>query len=176
MTFGVNHLGHFLLTELLLDRLVPERPVAGGRRWPRSAHRFAFGGLAFDDLQSDLGYSSMDVYAKSKLANILFSNELARRLDGTGVTSNSLHPGAIRSGFGKSRRTTAGIDRIAMIVGRAVPAVAQERGQDHRLPGVVARRGRRHRRLLRAAQAAPPVEARSRRRRGPAPVGRRARR
>jgi NAD(P)-dependent dehydrogenase (short-subunit alcohol dehydrogenase family) len=80
------------------------------------AHRFARGGLDFAVLQSDLSYSSMEAYAKSKLAIILFSNELARRLDGTGVTSNALHPGAIRSGFGKSQHTR-GIDRIAVIVG-----------------------------------------------------------
>jgi NAD(P)-dependent dehydrogenase (short-subunit alcohol dehydrogenase family) len=115
MTFGVNHLGHFLLTELLLDRLVqsaPSRVITVAS----IGHRFAMSGLSFDDLQSDLGYSSMDAYAKSKLANIMFSNELARRLEGTGVTSNSLHPGGVRSGFGKSDHNR-GIDRIAMVVG-----------------------------------------------------------
>ena len=115
MTFGVNHLGHFLLTELLLERLVesaPSRVVTVAS----IAHRFALSGLSFDDLQSDLGYSSMDAYAKSKLANILFSNELARRLEGTGVTSNALHPGGVRSGFGKSDHNR-GIDRIAMVIG-----------------------------------------------------------
>jgi len=115
MTFGANHLGHFLLTELLLDRLVqsaPSRVVTVAS----IAHRFALSGLSFDDLQGDLGYSSMDAYAKSKLANILFSNELARRLEGTGVTSNALHPGGVRSGFGKSDHNR-GIDRIAMVVG-----------------------------------------------------------
>lgn len=115
MTFGVNHLGHFLLTELLLDRLVqsaPSRVVTVAS----IAHWFAFGGLDFADLQGDLSYSSMDAYAKSKLANIMFSNELARRLEGTGVTSNSLHPGGVRSGFGRSDHSR-GIDRIAMVVG-----------------------------------------------------------
>jgi NAD(P)-dependent dehydrogenase (short-subunit alcohol dehydrogenase family) len=115
LTFGANHLGHFLLTDLLLDRLVqsaPSRVITVAS----IAHRYALGGLAFDDLQSDLGYNSMDVYAKSKLANLMFSNELARRLDGTGVTSNALHPGAIRSGFGRSDHAR-GIDRVAMIVG-----------------------------------------------------------
>ena len=92
MTFGVNHLGHFLLTELLLDRLRPSAPsrvvtVAS------IAHRFALSGLSFDDLQSDLGYQSMDAYAKSKLANILFTTELARRLEGTGVTVELPAPG-----------------------------------------------------------------------------------
>ena len=115
LTFGANHLGHFLLVELLRDRLVhsaPSRVITVSSL----AHRYAFHGLSFDDLQSDLGYSSMDVYAKSKLANLMFSNELARRLDGTGVTSNTLHPGAIRSGFGRSEGSR-GLDRAVMIIG-----------------------------------------------------------
>jgi NAD(P)-dependent dehydrogenase (short-subunit alcohol dehydrogenase family) len=98
-TFGVNHLGHFLLTQLLLDRIkqsAPSRIV----NVSSAAHRYARNGLDFDDLQSKDGYSFMQVYGKSKLANIYFSRELARRLDGTGVTSNALHPGSIATGFG----------------------------------------------------------------------------
>ncbi|MGZ4708716.1 MAG: SDR family oxidoreductase [Acidimicrobiales bacterium] len=115
MTFGVNHLGHFLLTDLLLDRLeqsAPSRVITVAS----VGHRFAMGGLSFDDLQSDLGYRSMDAYAKSKLANILFSNELARRLAGTGVTSNALHPGPVRTGFGSADDTT-GIERVTLAIG-----------------------------------------------------------
>ncbi|MEY3361103.1 MAG: hypothetical protein RL531_822 [Actinomycetota bacterium] len=99
-TFGVNHLGHFLLTALLRDRLVasaPARVVVVAS----NAHTFARSGLDFDDLQSTRRYSAFPVYARSKLANILFTNELARRLDGTGVTANSLHPGYVDSRFGR---------------------------------------------------------------------------
>src|SRR5262249_9424221 len=99
-TFGINHLGHFLLTELLLDRLkasASARVVVVASR----AHTGARHGLAFDDLQAERGYRWMDAYNKSKLANIYFARELARRLDGTGVTVNALHPGFVRSDFGR---------------------------------------------------------------------------
>jgi short-subunit dehydrogenase len=99
-TFGVNHLGHFLLTDLLRARLEaspPARVVVVASH----AHTFARSGLDFDDLQSERRYSSFGVYARSKLANVLFTNELARRLAGTGVTANSLHPGYVDSRFGR---------------------------------------------------------------------------
>lgn len=92
-TFAVNHLGPFLLTNLLLDLLRRSAParvvtVASG------AHRA--GGLPFDNLQFEHGsYGIMRAYARSKLANVLFTRELARRLAGTGVTANCLHPGAV---------------------------------------------------------------------------------
>jgi NAD(P)-dependent dehydrogenase (short-subunit alcohol dehydrogenase family) len=99
-TFGVNHLGHFLLTDLLLERLrasAPARVVVVSSH----AHKGARRGLDFDDLQSERRYRWMDAYSKSKLANIYFARELARRLDGTGVTVNALHPGFVRSDFGR---------------------------------------------------------------------------
>jgi len=99
-TFGVNHLGHFLLTELLFDRLrasSPARVVVVAS----VAHKGARYGLDFDDLQSTRRYRWGNAYSKSKLANIYFARELARRLDGSGVTSNSLHPGFVRSEFGR---------------------------------------------------------------------------
>jgi NAD(P)-dependent dehydrogenase (short-subunit alcohol dehydrogenase family) len=92
-TFAVNHLGYFLLTNLLLDLVVKSAPArvvtvasVGHRR----------GTLDFEDLGFERGgYSIMRAYGRSKLANILFAAELARRLAGSGVTSNSLHPGSV---------------------------------------------------------------------------------
>lgn len=99
-TFGVNHLGHFLLTDLLVERLratAPARVVVVSS----NAHKSARRGLDFDDLQGELRYRWMDAYNKSKLANLYFTRELARRLDGTDVTVNALHPGFVRSDFGR---------------------------------------------------------------------------
>jgi NAD(P)-dependent dehydrogenase (short-subunit alcohol dehydrogenase family) len=99
MTFATNHLGPFLLTNLLLDRIgasVPSRIV----NVASNAHGSARTGIPFDDLQSEKRYRGMRVYGQSKLANILFTVELARRLEGSDVTANSLHPGTVRTGYG----------------------------------------------------------------------------
>lgn len=96
MTFALNHLGYFHLTRLLMDRLragAPSRIVIVAS----DTHKYVR--LDFDDLQSGRRYSSLRAYARSKLENVLFSEELARRLDGTGITVNCLHPGGIRSNF-----------------------------------------------------------------------------
>jgi NAD(P)-dependent dehydrogenase (short-subunit alcohol dehydrogenase family) len=114
MTFGVNHLGHFLLTSLLVDRLSAGEP-ARVVTVSSIGHRFAARGLSFADLQSTHHYWSMDAYSQSKLANILFTRELARRLEGTSVTSNCLHPGIVRTGFG-SADDTVGVERLTMVV------------------------------------------------------------
>lgn len=101
-TFQVNHLGPFLLTNLLLERLkesAPSRIV----NVASTAHRGARLDLA--DLHTEKGYRGMRVYGTTKLCNILFTKELARRLEGTGVTANSLHPGTVRTGFGKDGDT-----------------------------------------------------------------------
>ncbi len=98
-TFGVNHLGHFYLTSLLLARLrahAPSRVV----NLTSVGHHAAFGGMRFDDLQSEKSYEAMEVYCRSKLANVLFTRQLAKRLGGSGVTANAVHPGPVRSGFG----------------------------------------------------------------------------
>jgi len=100
-TFAVNHLAYFLLTELLLERLkqsAPARIVSVAS----DAHAQSGGRLDFDDLESRKRYSLIRVYGKSKLANILFTRELARRLAGTGVTANCLHPGFVGSGFARN--------------------------------------------------------------------------
>ena len=103
-TFAVNHLGPFLLTRLLLDRLV-EAPAARVVTVASSAHRSARHGLDMDDLGSTRSYRAMRVYGASKLANILFTTELARRLEGTGVTANCCHPGTVATGYGRDGDT-----------------------------------------------------------------------
>ena len=99
-TFGVNHLGYFLLTNLLLDAVkssAPSRIVSVSSR----AH-IRPKGMNFDDLNSEQSFSGMGSYGESKLANVLFTYELARRLDGTGVTATCLHPGVVRTGFAQN--------------------------------------------------------------------------
>ncbi|HZN14567.1 MAG TPA: SDR family oxidoreductase [Acidimicrobiales bacterium] len=114
-TFAINHLGPFLLTSRLLDRIkasAPSRIV----NVASTAHRGARKGLDYDDLQNSKNYKGMRVYSQSKLANILFTNELARRLEGTGVTVNSLHPGTVRTGYGRDGDST-GMLRIGIAIG-----------------------------------------------------------
>ena len=97
--FGVNHLGHFHLTNLLTPTLIesaPSRVVVVAS----VAHRWALRGLPHDDLQSSRRFSGSRAYGRSKLANVLHARELARRLDGTGVTVNAVHPGSVNSHFG----------------------------------------------------------------------------
>jgi NAD(P)-dependent dehydrogenase (short-subunit alcohol dehydrogenase family) len=106
-TFGVNHLGHFLLTSLLVERLKANDRGARVINVSSVAHKGARDGLDFDDLQSTKGYAAMPVYSRSKLANIYFTRELARRLDGDGVTVNALHPGFVRSEFARGGDTGA---------------------------------------------------------------------
>lgn len=103
-TFAINHLGPFLLTELLRPRLVESAP-ARIVNVASTAHRFARRGMVFEDLMAERSYKQMEVYGRSKLANILFTNELAARLDGTGVTANSLHPGSVATGYARDGDT-----------------------------------------------------------------------
>ena len=92
MTLALNHLGYFLLTDLLLDVLRSSAP-ARIVNVSSAAHESAR--LDFDDLESRRRYGGYKAYSRSKLANVLFTYELARRLDGTGVTANALHPGLV---------------------------------------------------------------------------------
>lgn len=97
LTFAVNHLAPFLLTHLLLDALksaAPSRIVTTAS----DAHRRSK--IVFDDLQTTGKYSPMGAYGSSKLANVLFTRALAKRLEGTAVTATSVHPGLVRSNFG----------------------------------------------------------------------------
>jgi NAD(P)-dependent dehydrogenase (short-subunit alcohol dehydrogenase family) len=100
LTFALNHLAPFLLTNLLLDTLranTPARVVTVGSMAHNGAH------IPFDDLQQTKGrYSPFGVYGQTKLANIMFTYALARRLDGSGVTANTLHPGVVGSNFARN--------------------------------------------------------------------------
>ena len=93
-TFAVNHLAPFLLTNLLLDRL---RASAPARVVTTSSDAHRAGHMDLDDLQGERSWSSWGAYGASKLANVLFTRELARRLAGTQVTANALHPGVVRT-------------------------------------------------------------------------------
>ena len=92
LTFAVNHLAHFLLVTRLLDLLQANAP---SRVVVVSSMTHESGRVDLSDLQSERGYDGMGAYAQSKRANVLFVHELAKRLDGTGVTVNALHPGVI---------------------------------------------------------------------------------
>ncbi|XP_034107859.2 retinol dehydrogenase 13-like isoform X3 [Drosophila albomicans] len=94
MQLGVNHMGHFLLTILLLDLLKKSSP---SRIVNVSALAHVDGSINFDDLNSEKSYSPRKAYGQSKLANILFTRELAKRLEGTNVTVNALHPGVVET-------------------------------------------------------------------------------
>jgi NAD(P)-dependent dehydrogenase (short-subunit alcohol dehydrogenase family) len=97
MTFALDHLGYVLLTHLLLDRL-KAAPAARIVNVASAAHQGAK--IDFDDLQGERGYSAWRAYGRAKLANIMFTYALARRLKGTSVTANCLHPGVVASNFG----------------------------------------------------------------------------
>jgi NAD(P)-dependent dehydrogenase (short-subunit alcohol dehydrogenase family) len=117
MTFAVNHLAPFLLTNLLLESMrhsAPARIV----NVSSAAHRGAR--IAFDDLDLKRGYGGMRAYSRSKLANLLFTFELARRMEGTGVTVNALHPGFVATDFGKNNGAIARLLLpLALRLGRA---------------------------------------------------------
>jgi retinol dehydrogenase-14 len=112
-TFALNHLAPFLLTNLLLDRLKASAP---SRVVTVSSGAQSMGRIDFDDLQGARNYSGQRAYNQSKLANVMFTNELARRLEGTGVTANSLHPGVARTNFGAEdqARLFAVISRVVL--------------------------------------------------------------
>ena len=99
MTFALNHLAYFLLTNMLLETLIASAPA---RIINVSSDAHSGGKIYFDNLQGEQFYSSFGPYGNSKLANILFTTELARRLEGTGVTVNALHPGLTNTGFGRN--------------------------------------------------------------------------
>jgi len=106
MTFALNHLGYFLLTHLLLDTL---RGSAPARIVNVSSDAHRRGRIDFGDLQGQRRYGGWRAYAQSKLANVLFTYEMARRLEGSGVTVNALHPGFVATSFGDNNRGLTGL-------------------------------------------------------------------
>jgi NAD(P)-dependent dehydrogenase (short-subunit alcohol dehydrogenase family) len=96
MTFATNHMAYFVMTCLLLERL---KATPGARIVCTASAAHRRGKLDWNDLQMEHGYSGWEMYGRSKLMNILFTRELARRLQGTGVTANSLHPGFVATRF-----------------------------------------------------------------------------
>jgi NAD(P)-dependent dehydrogenase (short-subunit alcohol dehydrogenase family) len=120
-TFALNHLSYFLLTNLLL----PSLKAAGTARVVSvSSSGNNLARMRWDDLQYQAGYSGWLAYGQSKLMNVLFALALARRLQGSGVTSNVLHPGVINTGFGK---TTTGLNKI-VAWGANLAAISPEQG------------------------------------------------
>jgi NAD(P)-dependent dehydrogenase (short-subunit alcohol dehydrogenase family) len=119
MTFAVNHMAYFVITNLLLGKLKPGARIV---TTASNAHRGAK--LNFDDLQSRRGYIGFPVYSKSKLANILFNRELARRVP-QGVTANALHPGFVATRFGDN---SGGIMRTVLKVAKPIGAISPEDG------------------------------------------------
>jgi NAD(P)-dependent dehydrogenase (short-subunit alcohol dehydrogenase family) len=97
-TFATNHLGYFLLTNLLLDNL---KAAENARIVSVASGAERMGKLNFDDLQTKNNYTAWKAYCLSKLANVIFTFELAKRLKGTNVTANCMHPGVVNTGFGK---------------------------------------------------------------------------
>ncbi|HEX4533165.1 MAG TPA: SDR family oxidoreductase [Rhizomicrobium sp.] len=96
-TFALNHMSYFVVTNLLLDKL---KATPGARIVSTASDAHKGNRLDFDDLQSAKSYTGFSVYGRSKLMNILFTRELARRLAGSGVTANCLHPGFVATRFG----------------------------------------------------------------------------
>ena len=121
-TFALNHLGYFLLTHLLHERLLASAP-ARIVNVASNAHRSA--ALDFSDLQCAKSYSGWKAYQRSKLCNILFTRVLARRLAGTGVTANSLHPGFVATSFGDNNPLPF---RWALGIGKRFMAISVEEG------------------------------------------------
>ena len=105
-TFALNHMAYFMLTEALLPTLIAS-PPARIVSTSSTAHERAT--LDFNDLQNSRGYNGFKAYGRSKLANILFTRELARRLAGMGVTANCLHPGVVATRFGSSSGGVVGL-------------------------------------------------------------------
>ncbi len=120
LTFALNHMAYFVITNLLLGKLKPGARIVSVAS---NAHRGAR--LDFADLQSRKGYAGFPVYAKSKLCNILFNRELARRIAGSDVTANALHPGFVATRFGDN---SGGLMRTVLKVAKPIGAISPQEG------------------------------------------------
>jgi len=120
MTFALNHMAYFVITNLLLGKLKPGARIVSVAS---NAHRGAK--LDFNDLQSRKGYIGFPVYSRSKLCNILFNRELARRTAGSGITANALHPGFVATRFGDD---SGGLMRTVLKVAKPIGAISPEEG------------------------------------------------
>ena len=117
LTWALNHLNYFLLTDLLLDVLKASTPARIVN--VSSAAHSMVKGIHFEDVEYKQGFSGWPVYSQSKLANVMFTYELARRLQGTKVTANALHPGFVATGFGHNNSgglMTFGLNMVQMLV------------------------------------------------------------
>ncbi|MBN9545343.1 MAG: SDR family oxidoreductase [Alphaproteobacteria bacterium] len=119
-TFALNHMSYFVITNMLLPRLKPGARIVSTAS---GAHRRAV--LDLDDPQSRRGYSGFPVYARSKLCNILFTRQLARRIAGSGVTANCLHPGFVATRFGDQ---SGGLLAIGVWAAKRLTAISEEDG------------------------------------------------
>ncbi|MCY4021073.1 MAG: SDR family oxidoreductase [Chloroflexi bacterium] len=130
MTFALNHMNYYLLTLLLLDTLKKTAQEQGEARIVNvssSAHFSARDGIRLDNLGDAVGSAGFRAYSQSKLANVLFTYQLARRLEGTGVVANALHPGFVNTGFGHNMK---GIMGLAVKVLQRLIARRPEKGAE----------------------------------------------
>jgi len=122
MTFATNHLAYFVVTNLLLERL---KAAPGARVVSTSSAAHKSGKLNFDDLQAEKSFSGFRAYGTSKLCNILFTRELARRLSGTGVTATCLHPSFVATRFGDNNE---GLWAFGVAIAKRFGAISVEEG------------------------------------------------
>jgi len=122
MTFATNHLAYFVVTNLLLERL---KAASGARIVSTSSGAHKSGKLDFDDLQSEKRYTGFGAYGASKLCNVLFTRELARRLSGTGITATCLHPSFVATRFGDNNE---GVWAFGVGIAKRFGAISVEEG------------------------------------------------
>ena len=122
MTFAVNHMAYFVVTDVLLPNL---KATPGARIVSTASMAHSSGKIDFDDLQMRKSYSTFRAYGTSKLMNILFTRELARRLEGSGVTANCLHPGGVATRFGSNN---SGLLAAVFKVAISLVGISPEKG------------------------------------------------
>lgn len=123
-TFAVNHMAYFVVTNALLPKL---KATPGARIVSTASDAHKGAKLDFADLQSEKSYSGFSVYGESKLCNILFTRELARRLSGSGVTANCLHPGFVATRFGDN---SGGVTSVLIRIAKPLAALSPEEGAE----------------------------------------------